>query len=103
MEEKYNYIDMREDTPTLDSKKCKIISFFIRIFLQFTTFLNSLIALYLYDYFIALLVLVLSFIVMGIIRSKIINSVIPPSQSEYQFSDKEIADWYTVKEMCIKI
>jgi len=96
-----DYIEMREDIPTLSSKRCKIISFFIRIFLQFTTFINALVALYLYDYFIALLVLVLSFIIMGIVRSKISNSVIPPNQREYPYSDKDIADWYTAKDICL--
>lgn len=96
-----DYIEMREDVPTLSSKRCKIISFFIRIFLQFTTFINALVAFYLYDYFIALLVLVLSFIIMGIIRSKISNSVIPITQREYPYSDKDIANWYTAKDICL--
>lgn len=95
-----NYIPLIEPTPTLHSKKCKLISFMLRIFLQFSTFAVSFIAWILYDYFIALLTLVLSFIVMGIIRSKIRNSVIPPSQREYQYNDQGIADWYTAKELC---
>jgi len=102
MKNDYNYIDMREDVPLPNSKICKLISFFIFIFLQFTTFVVSLITLYLYDYFIALLVLVLSFIIMGITRSKISNSVISATQREYQHSDKDIANYYTVKEICFK-
>ena len=98
-----DFIDMMEPTPKLHSKKCKAISFLLRVFLQFTTFVASLIAWYLYDYFIALLTLVLSFIIMGIIRSKIRNSVIPPKQREYQYNDQGIADWYTAREICIEI
>jgi len=37
---------------------------------------------------------------MGIIRSKLRNSVIPFNQREYQYSDKAIADWYSAKELC---
>jgi hypothetical protein len=53
-----------------------------------------------YDYFIAIATLLLSFIIMGIIRSKIRNSVIPMKQREYQYNDQGIADWYTAKEIC---
>jgi hypothetical protein len=37
---------------------------------------------------------------MGIIRSKIRNSVIPPKQREYQYNDQGIADWYVHREFC---
>ena len=94
------YIDLIEPTPKLRSKKCRLISFLLRLFLQFTTFIIPLIIWYMYDYFIALLALVLTFIVMGIIRSKIRNSVIPPTQREYQYNDKGIADWFTAKRIC---
>jgi hypothetical protein len=94
------YIHLLEPTPKLHSKKCKLVSFLLRIFLQFTTFVVPLIIWYFYDFFIALLSLVLTFIIMGIIRSKLRNSVIPPNQREYQYNDKAIADWYAAKELC---
>ena len=98
-----NIINMIEPTPKLHSKKCKIISFFLKIFLQYTTITLSLSVWYLYDYFIAIATLVLSFIIMGIIRSKLRNSVIPLKQREYQYNDKGIADWFTARELCIEI
>ena len=73
-----DFIDLIEPTPKLHSKRCRVAAFILRVFLQFTTFIVSLLAWYFYDYFIALLTLVLSFIIMGIIRSKLRNSVIPP-------------------------
>jgi len=94
------YIELIQPTPKLHSKKCKLFSFILRLFLQFTTFIAPIIAWYFYDYFIAILTLVLSFIVMGIIRSKIRNSVIPISQREYQYNDQGIADWFVAKEIC---
>jgi len=95
-----DYIDLIEQTPTIHTKRCKIIAFTVRIFLQFTTFVVGLIVWYLYDYFIAIASLLLSYIIMGIIRSKIRNSVIPPNQLEYQYNDKAIAEWFVAKELC---
>jgi len=95
-----DYINEIEPTPTLKSKKCKFISFLIYIFLQYTIFLVAIIFFFLYDYFIAVSAFLLSYVVMGIIRSKIRNSVIPPSQMEYQYNDKEIGNWYVDREVC---
>ena len=95
-----DYIDLIEPTPKSHSKKCKLISLLLRLFLQFTTIIVGLITWYLYDYFMAIAALLLSFIIMGIVRSKLRNTVIPPNQREYQYNDKGIADWYTAKELC---
>ncbi|SMP88664.1 hypothetical protein SAMN06314042_1133 [Epsilonproteobacteria bacterium SCGC AD-308-O04] len=95
-----DYIDLVEPTPKLHSKKCRIISFLLRIFLQFSIYLITVIVWVISDFFIALLSLVLSFIIIGIVRSKIRNSVIPTKQREYQYNDQGIADWYTAKEIC---
>ena len=97
-----DFIELMEQTPTLHTTKCKLISLTLQMFLQYTTFLTALVAWYFYDYFIAIATLVLTFIVMGIIRSKIRNAVIPFSQKEFQYNDKGIAAWYTAKELCIE-
>lgn len=94
------FIDLIEPTPKLHTKRCKIISFLLGLFLQYATFLCAFSAWYFYDFFIALLTLVLAFIVVGIIRSKLRNSVIPPNQREFHYSDKAIAQWYSAKELC---
>ena len=95
-----DYIDLIEPTPKLKTKKCKFFSFMLKIFLQYATFIVAIIAWYFYDYFIAIATLLLSFIIMGIIRSKLRNSVIPVSQREYHYTDEGIADWYTAKVLC---
>lgn len=95
-----NYIEMLEPTPKLHSKKCRAVSFLLRLFLQYGTILTTLATWYLYDFFIAMPTLVLTFIIIGIIRSKLRNSVIPHAQREYHYNDKGIADWYTAKELC---
>ncbi len=95
-----DFIDIKEPTPQLNSFKCKAISYLISFALKKFTFIISLYSWYIYDYFIAICVLILSFIIMGIIRSKLRNSVIPIKQREFQYDDKSIADWYTAKVLC---
>ena len=96
------YIDLIEETPKIDNKKCKILSYILKSILTFTTYFSALLALYLYDYFIAGAIFLLSFIIMGIVRSKISNAVIPSKQREFQYSDQEIADWYIAREVCFE-
>ncbi len=98
-----DFIELIEPTPKLRTKKCKFISFLIRIFLQYTTFIVALLTWYIYDYFIAIAILLLSFIIMGIVRSKIRNAVIPSKQKEYQYNDEGIANWYVSRELCIEL
>lgn len=97
-----DFIEMIESTPVLSSKKCKIVSFLVRIFLQFSPYITTLLIWYMYDYFIAFFTLILSYIIIGIIRAKLRNSVIPAKQREYNYNDKGIADWYTARELCIE-
>jgi len=95
-----NFIEMHESTPLLTSKKCKFISLSISSLLQYGAYLSSAFFWYKYDYFIAFFALLLSILVIGIIRAKIRNIAIPLKQQEYSYTDKDIADWYTAKEIC---
>lgn len=97
-----DYINLLEPTPKLTSKKCKLLALALRLFLGYTTFLIAIIIWYFYDYFMAGGVFLVTFIIMGIIRSKIRNSVIPFNQREYQYNDQGIADWYVAKEICLE-
>jgi len=99
---KNDYIDLIEPTPVLHTKKCQFISLIIKLFLQFTPIIAALITWYLYDYFIAGATLLIMFVVVGIVRAKMRNSVIPPSQREYHYNDESIAKWFTAKEICPK-
>lgn len=96
----YQIIDEVESVPRLYSKKCRIIALILRLFLQYATVIISLAVWFLYDFFIAILTLVLTFIVMGIVRSKLRNSVIPFKQREHHYDDGAIAAWYTAKALC---
>ena len=97
---KENHIELIEATPKLKTKKCKLFALLIQLFLEYTTFFVALLAWVLYDYFIGGAVLLLAFIVMGILRSKMRNSSIPRSQQEYHYNDKGIADWYIKTHFC---
>jgi hypothetical protein len=95
------YINLIEPTPKLHAKKCKMISLSIRIFLQYALYPFTLFMWYFYDYFIAGAAFLLGFIIIGIIRAKLRNSVIPLTQREYHYTDAAIADWYTAKILCL--
>ena len=98
-----DFINQIEPTPILKTKKCQIVSFMLRLFLQFSSYLFTALAWYFYDYFVGIATLLLWIIVIGIIRSKLRNSVIPLSQQEYHYNDKAIADWFTARELCIEL
>jgi len=97
---KNDYINLIEPTPVLHTKKCQLIALIIKLLLQFTPVLVALITWYVYDYFIAGAALLIMFVVVGIIRAKMRNSVIPLSQREYHYNDEGIAKWFTAKEIC---
>lgn len=93
-------IELMEAPPKLYSKRCKAVSVLLRMFLEYGISASILISWYIYDIFIAVMTMFLGFIIMGIIRSKLINAAIIPSQREFSRSDKEIAEWFTAKELC---
>lgn len=95
-----DFIPLLEPTPEFHTKKCKLLALIVRLLLQFTTPIVALVAWYFYDYFIAIATLLLTFLLMGIVRSKLRNSSIPASQREYHYSDQGIANWYIWREYC---
>jgi len=98
-----NIIEMIEPTPKLETKKCKLLALGIKLFLQFFTYISSLIVLYMYDYIFGIMTFFVSYVVVGIIRAKLRNSSIPVAQQEYNYNDDAIAKWYTKKEFCYHI
>jgi len=99
---KEDYIKLIEATPKFKTKKCKVFALLIQLFLEYTTFVVAALAWLLYDYFIAGAALLLAFIVMGIIRSKMRNSSIPFSQQEFHYNDKGIALWFCARHLCFE-
>lgn len=95
-----NFLELIEPTPKIEKKKCRVLVFIITFFLKFSTVIAALIAWYLYDYFIAGATLLITFLIVGIIRSKIRNEVIPLNQQEFHYTDNAIATWYVAKRIC---
>ena len=92
-----------ETTPTLYSKKCKILAWLLMAALKSANFFFALIIWYKYDYFFAIASFLIGFIIMGIVRSKLRNSAIPLKQQEYQYSDEAIAKWYLARRICFEV
>ncbi|WP_345993826.1 hypothetical protein [Sulfurimonas sp. HSL-1716] len=95
-----DFLELIEPTPKIKNKKCGVLVFFISFFLKFSPALFALWAWYLYDYFIAGAVLLITFLIVGIIRSKLRNEVIPANQREFAYTDNAIAVWYVAKRIC---
>jgi len=90
-------------TPTLKTGRCRTVALILKLILQYLATLIAATAWYFYDYFVGGATFLLAMLVMGIIKSYLRNSVIPHAQQEYNYSDKEIADWYTARELCIEL
>ena len=95
-----DFLDLIEPTPKVKSRKCKVLVFIIAFLLRFSTIITALTAWYLYDYFIAGATLLITFLIVGIVRSKLRNDVIPPNQREFHYTDNAIAAWYVAKRIC---
>ena len=95
-------LELLEQTPKLYSKKCKLSAKVLEYTLSYFHYLFALFILYEIDYFFAIASLLSGYLVMGIVRSKLRNSVIPPKQQEYQYSDSAIATWYMAHIVCLE-
>jgi len=87
-------------TPNMPDGKCKILHFLLTYFLSFGTYLITAGVWFFYNWYYALSALLLAFILIGIIRSKLLHSSIPKVQQEFSYSDKDIAAWYLHLYVC---
>lgn len=95
-----DYIELIQSPPKFQTKKCKAIAFGVRVFLEYTTYFLALLTWFFYNLFYAAAALLVSFLVMGIIRSKMRNASIPISQREFHYNDKGISDWFVGTWWC---
>ncbi len=89
-------------TPVFKTLPCKISAYLLSYALKFGALLSGALVWILYDYFFAIATLLLSFVVMGIIRSKLLHISIPPAQQEHNYSDLQIAHWFLFKRYCFE-
>jgi len=92
-------IEQIEPTPELKKKECKTIALLIALSLTYGPFVIAALIWYLHDLFFAVGALLISYLVIGIIRSKLRNSAVPLKQQEHQYSDNAIAIWFVSRRL----
>ena len=93
-------LEMIEPTPTPQTLQCKLLIKSIELFLRFGMFIIAGLFFYMYDLSIACVALLVSYLVIGIVRSKMRIASIPFFQLELNYTDKAIAHWYGMKHLC---
>lgn len=93
-------MELYTQTPTPPTKSCKVLHLLLSSFLSYGTYLITLIVWWLYNWYYALSALLLAFILIGILRSKLLHSSIPKVQQEFTYADKDIAAWYLHMYVC---
>lgn len=89
--------------PSLPTRKCRLLARAFGFILSYGNYIIALLVWWQYDWFLALGSLLLGFIIFGIIRSKLRNASIPPSQREYPYDDYAIATWYLSRTACFTL
>lgn len=89
-----------DPTPTLPTRKCRLLARLLGWTLSYGNYVLALIIGWQSDWYIGASFLLLGFILFGIIRSKLRNDSIPPSQREYPYNDYAIASWYLSRTLC---
>ncbi len=87
-------------TPVIDGFKCKVLVFVVFFALAFLPFLIGLYVWYVYDWMIAIGVILFLYIVSSIVGSKMRLSSLPPQLRERSLSSLEIAKWYVHQHFC---
>lgn len=93
-------MEIYTQTPTPPTKICKLLHLLLTGFLSFGPYLMAIGTWWLYNWYYALSVLLLAFILIGILRSKLLHSSVPRVQHEFTYSDKDIAAWYLHMFVC---
>ena len=92
-----------DPTPTLPTRKCRFFARMLGWTLGFGNYAVALLVWWKSDWFIAIGVLLLGYILFGILRSKLRNDSIPVAQREYEYTDYAIATWYLSRNACFTI
>ncbi len=86
-------LELFEAVPIMHSNKEKLLTFLIRMMLSFGHIIIALLVWIDTSWYIALSTLLLGYLVMGIVSSKIVHFYIPARQREFNYSNKELAAW----------
>ncbi len=91
---KHDFIPHIDPTPTLEKKECRFFAYLLMLFLKFGAAFFALIVWYLYGLYYGISSFLVFYLVIGIIRSKLLHASIPKLQQEYHYTDHAIATWY---------
>ena len=86
-------LELFEPVPVLNNNKEKLLVFLISLSLSYGYIIIALFVWWDTSWYIALSALLLSYIVTGIISSKILHQYVPQRQHEFTYSSKELASW----------
>lgn len=89
-----------EPTPNFKSRKCRLLTKTMTLALTYGPFALAAVVWYLYDTFFAVAALLIGYLVIGILRSKMRNTSIPKAQQEYHYTDNAIVSWYLSRTLC---
>jgi len=93
-------MEIYTQTPIPPNKGCKLLHFLLTNVLSFGIYIITAIVWFIYNWYYALSAFLLAYILMGILRSKLLHSSIPKTQQEFTYSDKDIAAWYLHMYLC---
>ena len=93
-------MELYTQTPHPPNQGCKLLHLLFSGFLCYGAVIIAIGVWWLYNWYYALSALLLAFILIGILRSKLLHSSIPKVQQEFTYSDKDIAAWYLHMYVC---
>ncbi len=93
-------MEIYTQTPSPPNKVCRLLTIALALFLSYGAYLFAVVAWWFYNWYYALSAFLLAFILIGILRSKLLHAFIPRVQQEFTYSDKDIAAWYLHMTLC---
>ncbi len=93
-------MEIYTQTPTPPDKACKLLHLLMSSLLSYGIYIITAVVWSVYNWYYALSAFLLAYILMGILRSKLLHSSIPHVQQEFTYSDKDIAAWYLYRYIC---
>ena len=93
-------MEIYTQAPQPPNNVCKLLHLLLSNTLSFGIYIITAAVWFLYNWYYALSAFLLAYILMGILRSKLLHSSIPKVQQEFTYSDKDIAAWYLHMYVC---
>ena len=87
-------------TPEPPNQQCKLLKLLLSMLLSYGAFIIGISVWWFYNWYYAFSAFLLSFILIGILRSKLLHSSIPKVQQEFTYADKDIIGWYLHMSIC---